>query len=115
LFTLPAEVSLGAHITGVVFGDLLIALLAGAAIGYLAGIALRNAEANNLIEQPSVLMFATALALLTLAVVKLLGSDGILAVFIAGLAFNQQINLEERREEEHVVEGFDRFFTAPVF
>lgn len=114
-FTLPAEASLGHHIIGVIFGDIFSALLMGGVIGYLAGMALRKAETKNLIEQPSILMFATALALLTLAVVKLLGSDGILAVFIAGLAFNQQINLQERRKEEHVVEGFDRFFTAPVF
>lgn len=115
LFTLPVEASLGHQIIGIVIGDVLSALLMGGVIGYLAGIALRMAEAKNLIEQPSILMFATALALLTLAVVKLVGSDGILAVFIAGLAFNQQINLQERREEEDVVEGFDRFFTAPVF
>src|SRR5690606_40931215 len=58
---------------------------------------------------------STALALATLAIVKLVGSDGILAVFIAGLAFNHQIHLQERLEEEYVVEGLDRFFTAPVF
>lgn len=57
------------------------AILMGLIIGYAAGFALCKAEAKQLIEQPSILMFTTALALSTLALVELMGSNGILAVF----------------------------------
>lgn len=60
------------------------------------------------------LMITTALALTTLAAVKLIGSDGILAVFVAGLMFDQQVNASERQEEERVVEG-GPLFTSPIF
>lgn len=114
LFTLPAGESLSAQVL-LVFGDVFSALLMGGIIGYLAGRALRKAEQRDFIDPQSVLMFATALALTTLTLVKLLGSDGILAVFAAGLAFDQQVGVRERRREERVVGGFDRFFTGPVF
>ncbi|WP_347330443.1 cation:proton antiporter [Marinimicrobium locisalis] len=115
LITLPSGESLTAHVLGMIVGDVMFALLLGGVIGYLAGFALRKAECKDLMDLHSVLMFSTALALSTLALVKLLGSDGILAVFVAGLAFDQQVGVYERREEEHVIGGFDRFFTGPIF
>lgn len=115
LLTLAPEESITNHVLMVLFGDVLSALLMGGVIGYAAGFALRKAEEKKLIEQPSVLVFTTALAFTTLAAVKLLGSDGILAVFVAGLAFDQQVDVKQRHEEERVVEGFDRFFTSPIF
>ncbi len=113
--TVPHGGAMAEDVLGVLLGDILGALLAGGLIGHLAGLALRTAEAHDVIEQPSILMFTMALALATLAIVELLGSDGILAVFIAGLAFDQQVDLQSRTREEHVVEGIDRFFTAPIF
>lgn len=110
----PAE-SLISHVVEVIVADVLLALLLGAGIGYLAGFALRAAEKKDLMDPQSVVMFATALALGTLPLVDLLGSNGILAVFVAGLAFDQQVGVRERRQEEHVVGGFDRFFTGPIF
>lgn len=110
----PAE-SLGVHVVEVIVADVFLALLLGAIIGYLAGFALRKAEKQDLMDPQSVLMFATALALGTLALIDLQGSNGILAVFVAGLAFDQQVGVRERRQEEHVVGGFDRFFTGPIF
>lgn len=35
--------------------------------------------------------------------------------FVAGLAFDQQVDVNQRHKEEYVVEGFDRFLTSPVF
>lgn len=91
------------------------ALLLGSLIGYGAGRMLVFAEARELIEKPSILSYTTALALMTLAAVKLLGSDGILAVFAGGLAFDQVVDTSERHQEQRVTEGIDRFFTLPIF
>lgn len=115
LLTLPSDDSMTTHMLGVIVGDILMALILGAIIGYAAGFAMRKAEEKNTIDQPSLLMVTTALALTTLAAVELAGSNGILAVFVAGLAFDQQVNASEKQEEERVVEGVDRFFTSPIF
>ena len=115
LLTLPADQSITTNILGVLGGDILVALVLGTIIGYSVGFAIRKAEEKNTIDQPSMLMVTTALALTTLAAVKLAGSNGILAVFVAGLAFDQQANASEKQEEERVVEGVDRFFTSPIF
>lgn len=115
MLTLAPNESMTARVAGVIVIDILGAVIMGAAIGYAVGFALRKAEAKKIIEQPSVLMITTALALATLATVKLAGSDGILAVFVAGLAFDLQVDARERQEEERVVEGIDRFFTSPIF
>ena len=115
LLTLPTGQSMTMQILGVIFGDILVAFVAGALIGYTVGFTMRKAEEKKTIDQSSMLMVTTALALTTLAAVKLIGSNGILAVFVAGLAFDQQVNASERQEEERVVEGVDRFFTSPIF
>ncbi|BBI63783.1 hypothetical protein HSBAA_50890 [Vreelandella sulfidaeris] len=112
--TLPAEQSMTMPMLGVIFGDILGALVLGAVIGYSVGFAMRKAEEKKTIDQPSMLMITTALALTTLAAVKLIGSDGILAVFVAGLMFDQQVNASERQGgRKGVVEGVDRFLLHP--
>ena len=73
------------------------------------------AEKHKAIEEPSILAYTIALALTTLAGVKLTGSDGILAVFFAGVAFDQVVSVKQRNQEQRVVEGIDRFFTLPIF
>lgn len=110
-----ASASLTVHLLDILFSDVLSAIAMGIVIGYGAGFLLRKAEDHHLIEQSSILMFTTALAFSTLAAVELMGSNGILAVFVAGLAFDQQVDVNQRHEEEYVVEGYDRFFTSPVF
>ena len=114
LSSAPPSGSMTRDLAVLLFGKILGALLLGIVIGWAAGRALRIAEEKAWIEQPSVLMFTTALALTTLAAAKLVGSDGILAVFVAGLAFDRQVNVRERQQEERVVEGIDRFFISPI-
>lgn len=63
----------------------------------------------------SYVAYTLALTFLTLGGIKLIGSDGILAVFVAGTFFSMTSTEEERRDEERVVEGADRFFTIPIF
>lgn len=115
ILTLSAEQSITKHLLEVIVIDIALALVLGAVIGFTVGIAMRKAEKYNTVDQSSMLMITTTLAFATLTAVKLMGSDGILAVFVAGLAFDQQANASERQEEERVVEGVDRFFTSPIF
>ncbi|GAB2804214.1 sodium:proton antiporter [Halomonas shantousis] len=90
-------------------------ILLGALIGLGVGWALRWAERHDMISQPSFLSLTIALTLLTLGVGKLLGTDSILAVFAAGVAFDQQTGGKERSEAENIQEAVNQFFTIPIF
>lgn len=99
----------------VVLKEVLGAIVLGLVIGYLAGWLLEKAERSQLIERTSFLGYSLALSIMVLGVTKLSGTDGILAVFVAGLAFRWQVNGSDHAEEENVQEALDRFFTLPVF
>lgn len=91
------------------------AVVSGALLGYGAGRLLDWAEEKELIERKSILAYTVALSLLALALVHLMGSDGILAVFVAGLTFDGIVNSNQREESENIQEAVDRFFTLPIF
>lgn len=91
------------------------AVVFGAAVGLLAGWGLRFAERRDYIDQPSFLVMTLTLTLFTLGLGKLLGLDSILAVFVAGVAFDQKVGGKERAEEANIQEAINLFFTLPVF
>lgn len=99
----------------VVLIGVLLAIAIGAALGTVAGHALRAAERMRLIEEHSFLSFSVALSLLAVSAAKLAGSDGILAAFAAGLALNLSIDRAEERQEENVQEAISKLFNLPVF
>lgn len=90
-------------------------ILFGALLGYAAGWALRIAEDRGLIDQPSFLVTTLALTLVALGLGKVLGTDSILAVFATGVAFDQQVEGQDRAEEANIQEAVNLFFTLPVF
>jgi len=90
------------------------AVLIGAAVGWLAGRCLVWAHRHPESETASLTTVGLALSLTVLACVKLMGSDGILAVFAAGLGFNRFISHRETHQER-VQESIGRFFDLPVF
>ncbi|MEQ9236069.1 cation:proton antiporter domain-containing protein [Coleofasciculus sp. E2-BRE-01] len=92
-----------------------VAVVVAVLLGYTAGRLLVWSEKKDLIEKKSILAYTIALSLLALGAAKLLGSDGILAVFITGLVFDGLVNTQERTQEERIQEAVDRFFTLPIF
>ena len=91
------------------------AAVLGGLVGVGAGWLLRWGEAKELIEKTSFLSYTVALSLLTLGSAKLLGTDGILAVFVAGLAYNFTADPRDEAEEGQIEEVFNRLFTLPIF
>ncbi|WP_043529458.1 cation:proton antiporter [Litchfieldella xinjiangensis] len=87
----------------------------GALLGWLAGRGLNWSEDRGYLDQPSFLSLTLALTVLVLGVGKLLGTDSILAVFAAGLAFDQVVGGKERSEADNVQEAMNIFITLPVF
>ncbi|WP_150913902.1 cation:proton antiporter domain-containing protein [Marinobacter halotolerans] len=110
-----ADTALSQWLIHVLLWEVVVAVALGALLGYLAGTALRAAEARELIDQPSFLVTTLALTFLALGAGKLLGTDSILAVFVTGIAFDQQVGGKERSEEGNVQEAVNLLFTLPVF
>lgn len=90
-------------------------LVAGGVMGWAAGHALRWSERHRFLDQPSFLSITVALTLLVLGVGELIGTNSILGVFAAGLAFDQQVGGKDRSEEDNVQEAVNILLTLPVF
>lgn len=86
----------------------------GAAAGWATGRLFVWVKGQPLAEDQSLLSIALALALTVLAAVRLIGGDGILAVFIAGLVFNRRI-VEIETRQSHLHGAITRFFDLPAF
>ncbi|MHB0774190.1 cation:proton antiporter domain-containing protein [Halomonas sp. WWR20] len=115
LLTKPEAAVWTEWLTKVLFWEVGGSILIGVLIGLGVGKALRWAERHDMISQPSFLSLTIALTLLTLGAGKLLGTDSILAVFAAGVAFDQRVGGKERSEAENIQETVNQFFTVPIF
>ena len=90
-------------------------MLIGLAIGESASRLLNHSEKHHEIGQRSLLGFTVALTLMTLGIAKLLGTDDVLAVFVAGLAFDREVSRGDRLREERFQEAVNQFFAIPIF
>ncbi|MEW5856317.1 MAG: cation:proton antiporter [Cyanobacteriota bacterium] len=115
ILTKPPGEAISHWLTKTLLWEVAAAVLIGAMIGYVAGRLLLWAEANQTIEKQSFLAYTVALSLAVLGFVKLIGSDGILAVFATGTVFSMVVGGSDRAEEEGVQEAVDRFFTLYIF
>lgn len=91
------------------------ALLIGASAGWCGGKALRIGEKHGSTETGPMLFFAVALAIGILGLSDLVHADGVLAVFIGGLAFNFATTGRERESEVRIDEAVNRFAVLPLF
>lgn len=91
------------------------AVVLGAVIGLLAAKLLALAERHGLVDGTSLLGYTVAFSLLTLGLAELLHTDGVMAVFAAGLLFNLFSDREEEHEEENIQEAVAKLFTLPMF
>ncbi|WP_309064005.1 cation:proton antiporter [Streptomyces sp.] len=91
------------------------AVVLGAAAGWLGGKALRTAERSGSISAGPLLVYTLLLAFFVLGVSGLLHFDGVLAVFVSGLAFNAVSSMDERASENKIDEAVNRFLVLPLF
>jgi NhaP-type Na+/H+ or K+/H+ antiporter len=115
LLSRPPEEALSHWLSHTLAWEVEVAVVFGALVGYGAGQLLEWACGKRIIEQTSFLAYTLALSLTVLGAAKLLGSDGILAVFVAGVSFNAAVSESDRAEEERVQEAVNRFFILPIF
>lgn len=91
------------------------AVALGVVLGWLGGRALRFGEGHGATSHGPALMFTVVLALLVLGLSGLLHLDGVLAAFVAGLAFNVTSSGSERTADLEIDETVNRFAVLPVF
>jgi sodium/hydrogen antiporter len=98
----------------VLLWEVCAAVAIGVLCGRLAGKLLLWAYRQPFSDSHSIVTIVLALSLTVVSGVRLIGSDGILAVFVAGLAIKPSLDVEETRHE-HAQEAIGRFFDLPVF
>ncbi|MFP4008606.1 MAG: cation:proton antiporter [Spirulinaceae cyanobacterium] len=116
LFLRPSTDSEIVHWLGKVWlWDVGVAIIAGLAMGYGAGKLLKWANRKQLMDKQSFLAYALALTLVTLGGIKLMNSDGILGVFMAGVGYDLVVQGSDRADEENVQEALDLILTVVIF
>lgn len=91
------------------------AVVVGVVAGWLGGRALRAGEEHGATEPTPELFLTVLLALGVLGAAVLARADGVLAVFVSGLAFNLVGTGTERRRSMAVDDGINRFLVLPLF
>ena len=119
LVGLAVAVALSASGPGDVVGRLVWEIVAGTlvglAVGALAGWGLRTATRDHSLEKGPELVYSLLLAVATLGLARVAGTDGVLAVFIAGLAYNRTLGTDERGAQDAVDEAVNRYAVIPLF
>lgn len=110
----PAGEAIAQWLTRVILWEVLGAVALGALTGYVAGKLLGWARKRGEIRDPSFLAYTIAVALAALGSTRLVGTDGILAVFAAGIALNMAVS-PGVQEEDQIDESVNRFFVLPIF
>jgi sodium/hydrogen antiporter len=95
--------------------ELGISLVIGMAAGAGTGRLLSYSDAHHDIEHTAFLVLTIALAAFVLGLTGVLGGQGLIAVFVSGLAYNHEVSRHERKEEWEVQEAINTFMVLPVF
>jgi len=111
LLTEGTEAGLSHFLSHTIPLGVLLAVAIGAALGGATAIILRVGDRRGWVAESSILGMTVALSLLAGSAAHAVGSDGILASFAAGIAFNALVD----RKAENVQEAVSKLFTLPVF
>ncbi|KAI8070788.1 Sodium/hydrogen exchanger family-domain-containing protein [Gongronella butleri] len=107
----PVGPALGEWAYHVLVYEILLSTIIGFAVGYVARKLLKLAEKNKLIDKESFLVYAIALALFLMGTVSLMGSDDLLACFIAGNSFTWDDWFRKETENAHMSEPWAMFYS----
>ncbi|GAB3363368.1 hypothetical protein GCM10027300_37660 [Modestobacter lapidis] len=90
-------------------------VVVGIVIGLAAGKAVSVGMRNQDVDKGSSFVLTLMLAIAVLGITRLLNADGVLAVFVAGLAYNSTVANDEMAEQDTVDEGVNRYLGFPLF
>jgi NhaP-type Na+/H+ or K+/H+ antiporter len=95
--------------------QVVVAVVVGVVVGLLAGRAVSAALRRDDVDEGASLVFTLVLAIAALGIARLLKADGILAVFVTGLAYNFSVAQDEVGPQDTIDEGVNRYLVLPVF
>ncbi|QGG95780.1 cation:proton antiporter [Actinomarinicola tropica] len=95
--------------------EVVLALVVGVPIGYVVGRLTRYVDEHGITERTPELMVTLFMAVGVLGIGRAVDADGILAVFVAGLAYNVAVPDREREQQEQLDEAFNEYLVIPVF
>ncbi len=95
--------------------QVVVGVAVGVVAGVVAGRMVARAEDKSDIDRGSALVVTLLLAVAVLGVARLLKSDGVLAVFVAGLAYNYCVGDGETGVQDTVDEAVNRYLVLPIF
>ncbi|KAI9309210.1 Sodium/hydrogen exchanger family-domain-containing protein [Cunninghamella echinulata] len=95
--------------------QILLSIIFGFVVGYIARKLLKAAETKKLIDKESFLVYAVALALFLMGTVGMLGSDDLLACFIAGNSFTWDDWFRKETVDSHMSEVVDLLLNLTMF
>lgn len=105
----------GRWVYAVVIYQILLSIVFGSLIGYLARKSLKWAESRSYIDKANFFAYGLGLAFFTLGTTGLFGSDDILACFIAGNSFTWDDWFRIRTEDNDFQEIIDTVLNMAVF
>ena len=91
------------------------AVVVGAALGWLGARALRAGEEHGSTDHGPLALFTVVLAFAVLGLSGIIKVDGVLAVFVCGLAFNLVASGSDRTTDAPIDEAINRFLVIPLF
>jgi sodium/hydrogen antiporter len=92
-----------------------LSVLYGWIVGWIAMHALRWAEKKKYVEKESFFVFAIALALFILGTCGMIGTDDVLACFVAGNAFTWDDWFRKETEDDSLQPTIDNLLNASIF
>ncbi|KAG0764499.1 hypothetical protein G6F62_005324 [Rhizopus arrhizus] len=95
--------------------NILLSVVIGFIVGYIARKLLKYCEQKKFIDNESFLVFSIALSLFLIGTVGLIGSDDLLACFIAGNSFTWDDWFRVETENAHLMEVVDNLLNLSIF
>lgn len=95
--------------------QVLVGAALGAAVGAGTARVLRYSDAHHDVSSTSRLVLTLTMAVVVLGLARVVDSDGVLAVFVAGLAYNAVVGSREREQQEALDDVANRYLTVPFF
>ncbi|KAK4688341.1 sodium/hydrogen antiporter, partial [Tremellales sp. Uapishka_1] len=107
--------AIGEWFYNVILYQILLSVVLGVFIGYVARKILRYAEEKNLIDHESFLSFGVGLTFFSLGCVGILGSDDILCCFVVGNSFTWDDWFRVQTEDHAFQDVIDQLLASAIF
>ncbi|MGY1838675.1 MULTISPECIES: cation:proton antiporter domain-containing protein [unclassified Modestobacter] len=95
--------------------QVVVGVAVGIVAGLVAGRAISFAQSRAEIDEGPSLVFTLVLAVAVLGIARIANADGVLAVFVAGLAYNFAVSQDDVGPQNTIDEGINRYLVLPLF